>query len=295
MNRKTDKKQFVIYLAVSFGLGWIIQIIASIFALRGNVSMFGYLMMGCMFAPLIATLAARIPFKGMGWIPHLKGKIRWIFFAILVPAILHLAGAALYFLIFPGQFDPELNLIKDSLGEAGMAQLAAKGLTLEKYIIVGIVQSLTTAAFFNMFFAIGEETGWRGAMYPYLKERFGKNKGRIIGGIIWGAWHWPCMILAGYEYGMDYIGAPVLGLIVFCLSTAFMGILVDVTYEKTGTIWGAALFHGAINCWTLYAYITKPEYTGCMILGPAAVGLISMIPMAVLAIVMSVKKGAKNA
>lgn len=296
MNNKTiDKKQFIIYLIAAFGLGYIIQIIASLFALKGNVAMFGYLMSGCMFAPFIATLISRRSLKGIGWVPHLKGKVRWVFFALWMPSLLALLGAVLYFIIFPGHFDPELTLMKESLGEAGMAQLAAQGLTLKGYIIVGIIQSLTTAAFLNMFFAVGEETGWRGTMYPYLKERFGKNKGRVIGGIIWGAWHWPCMLIAGYEYGMSYIGAPILGLIVFCLFTTFLGILEDIVYEKSGTIWGAALLHGAINCWTLYAYITKPEYTGCMILGPATVGLISMIPTAVLAIVMSVKKGAKNA
>ena len=141
-----------------------------------------------------------------------------------------------------------------------------------------------------MFFALGEEIGWRGAMYPYLKEKFGITKGRIVGGAIWGCWHWPVMILAGYEYGKDYLGAPVLGPIVFCLSTAAMGILLDYVYEKTGTIWMPSLMHGAINAFTIFAYMTKPEYADKMILGPAHIGIISMIPLAALSGIICIKK-----
>ena len=295
MERKIERKQFFIYLIAAFTIGWIVQVIASLLALQGDAVKFSILMAGCMFAPFAATLIARIPLKGMGWIPHLKGKVRWIFFSIWIPALLAFLGALLYFLVFPGHFDPEMTLLREAVGEAGMEQLKAQGLTLETYNIISCIKALTIGPIFNMFFAIGEETGWRGSMYPYLKERFGRTRGRIIGGAIWGAWHWPCMLIAGYEYGLSYIGAPVLGIIAFCICTVFMGILEDIVYEKTGTIWGPALLHGAINCWTIYAYLTKPEYADRMIFGPAGVGLISMIPMAVFAIALSLKKGEKNA
>ena len=290
MENRTNKKQFIIYLIAALVPAWIVQFIASQLALKGDVAMFRIIMAACMFIPFLAVLIARIPLKGMGWIPHLKGRLKWVFFAMWMPLVFNLAGAALYFLIFPGHFDAEFETMKLTLGEAGLAQLEAQGMTLELYIISTCISALTIGPFYNMIFAIGEEVGWRGGMYPYLKERFGKTKGRIIGGIIWGAWHWPVMILAGYEYGLDYFGAPVPGLVVFCLSTVFMGILEDILYENTGTIWGAALLHGAINCWQLFAYLLKPEYSDRMILGPSIVGLISMIPMAVLVIVIMMKK-----
>ena len=34
-------------------------------------------------------------------------------------------------------------------------------------------------------------------MYPILKEYFGITKGRLVGGVIWGVWHWLIMLLAG--------------------------------------------------------------------------------------------------
>ncbi|MCM1480494.1 MAG: CPBP family intramembrane metalloprotease, partial [Muribaculaceae bacterium] len=147
------------------------------------------------------------------------------------------------------------------------------------------VLSVTFAPFINMLAALGEEVGWRGAMYPYLKDKLGVTKGRIAGGVIWGAWHWPIMILAGYEYGKEYIGAPLLGLAVFCVCTAAMGILFDYVYEKTGTIWLPSLMHGAINAFTIFAYLVKPEYANMSILGPAGIGVIGMLPMAAAAVI----------
>ena len=59
---------------------------------------------------------------------------------------------------------------------------------------------------------------------------------------------------------------------------------------KTGTIWMPSLMHGAINAFTIFAYMTKPEYADKMILGPAYIGIISMIPMAVLAGIICITK-----
>ena len=158
------------------------------------------------------------------------------------------------------------------------------------YLLTSTIQALTYGPFINMFVALGEEVGWRGAMYPYLKEKFGVTKGRIVGGTIWGAWHWPIMIFAGYEYGKEYIGAPVLGPIVFCISTVMMGILFDYVYEKTETIWLPSLMHGAVNAFTIFAYLSKPEYADMAIFGPAYIGIISMIPMIIMAVVICVKQ-----
>ena len=73
-------------------------------------------------------------------------------------------------------------------------------------------------------------------MLPRLKERFGLVRGLLLGGVIWGAWHWPVMVLAGYEYGLHYRGAPVLGMLLFCLFTTALGILLDALYVKTGSL-----------------------------------------------------------
>ena len=41
-------------------------------------------------------------------------------------------------------------------------------------------------------------------MMPHLKAQLGLLNGRLLGGVIWGVWHWPLMLLVGYEYGTNY-------------------------------------------------------------------------------------------
>lgn len=288
---KISKKQFAIYMIVAFGLAWILQVIASIFSNGGNQMIFTVVMMMTMFMPFLGVLVARIPLKGMGWVPHLKSRFRYVFLALWGPALLSILGGVLFFVIFPYTFDSEFLTLKGILEEAGaLEQFEAQGITIPMYLLITSVQAVTIAPFMNMFVALGEEVGWRGALYPFLKEKLGVTKGRIVGGAIWGAWHWPIMIFAGYEYGKDYIGAPVLGLIIFCICTVAMGILYDYVYEKTKTIWLPSLIHGATNAFTIFAYLVKPEYSHMAILGPAYIGIISMIPMMITAVTICVKK-----
>ncbi|MBR4083557.1 MAG: CPBP family intramembrane metalloprotease [Lachnospiraceae bacterium] len=286
---KISKKQIVIYMIVAFVLAWILEMIASIFSNNGNQMIFTVVMMITMFMPFLGVLVARIPLKGMGWVPHLKGKLRYVFFALLMPALLSILGGVLFFVIFPDTFDSEFLTLRSILEEAGaLEQFEAQGIPM--YLLITSVQAVTIAPFLNMFVALGEEVGWRGALYPYLKEKLGVTKGRILGGAIWGAWHWPVMIFAGYEYGKEYMGAPLLGPIVFCIATVMMGVLFDYVYEKTETIWLPSLIHGATNAFTIFAYLAKPEYSNMAILGPAYIGVISMIPMIIVAVIICVKK-----
>lgn len=283
---KMSRKQFAIYMIVAFGPAWILEIMASIFSNNGNQMVFSIILMIAMFMPFLGVFTARISLKGMGWVPHLKSKIRYVFFSLWMPALLSTIGGLLFFAFFPDAFDSEFLTLRGILEEAGkLEQFEAQGLTMPVYLLITAIMAVTYAPFLNMFVALGEEVGWRGAMYPYLKEKLGVTRGRIVGGIIWGAWHWPVMIFAGYEYGKEYIGAPVLGPIVFCICTVMMGTILDYVYVKTETIWLPSLMHGAINAFTIFAYLTKPEYANKAILGPACIGIISMIPMIIMAVI----------
>ena len=298
-------KKLLKYLIFAFVLAWPVQILASHFALRGKTQVFQFVMIGCMFMPLLATLLAGIPLKGMGWGLELKGKWRWVLAAWLGPTLLSLLGAALYFGLFPGRLNLSGDFLRAQLagmvGETGaaeaMAQLEEKGISPGFMTVVYLIQSLTYAPIINTFVSLGEEVGWRGAMLPRLKERFGRRAGWLLGGLIWGAWHWPVMILGGYEYGLAYWGAPLLGMLSFCLFTTASGLLLDLCYEKTGSIWIPSLGHGAVNAVAgIPLLLLAPEYADQVILGPSIYGLIAGIPLLALALFVLLKAGepAKN-
>ena len=279
-------KKFTKYIVFAFAIAWVLQIIASIYSNKGNVMVFQAITMVSMYAPFAAVLLSGISIKDMGWRPKLlKGKLRYVVAAWFMPAVLSVLGAAIYYLCFPNAFDTSSSYLASQLGEEGIKQLAEQGLNLKLYALITVITGITYGPFINTFAAIGEEVGWRGYMYPRLKEKFGVLKGRLIGGTIWGVWHWPLMIFAGYEYGKNYFGAPILGLVVFCVFTIVIGILLDELYDKTKCIWIPALGHGAINASNFAVAFMNADYADKLILGPFQNGIIAAIPLIVTTII----------
>ena len=286
---KMDKKKFTIYMIFAFGLAWVIQIIASIFARNGNVAVFQLLLMVCMFMPFLAALIAKIPLKGMGWIPKLKGNIGWILLAWFGPMVLAILGAVIFYIIFPDRLDWSGSYMAIQMGEEAMAELQATGITVPILTIITIVQACSYVPIINGLLGLGEEVGWRGVMYPMLKDKLGRVKGMILGGVIWGAWHWPIMVLAGYEYGLEYWGAPFLGMAMFCLYATVGGIILDVLYERTKCIWVPSVGHGAINATAgVPALMLNAEFADQLTIGPLPIGIVSMIPYIIVAILLLV-------
>ena len=278
-----ERKPLRSYLIWAFALAWALQGAAIVFARGGQAHAFQLVLLVSMYAPFAAALLAKIPLRDMGWSLRLRGKWRWVLAAWLGFAVTAVLGAALYYLLFPAALDLSGEMLRTQLGEAGLRQLEAQGMSLQTLMVVQIVQALTYAPLINTLAALGEEVGWRGAMYPLLKERLGTAKGRALGGVIWGAWHWPVMILAGYNYGTAYWGAPVLGPLLFCVVCVALGAVIDFLYEKTGCIWVPALAHGAFNAVSsLPTLVMNPAYADRMTLGPLQIGLIAGIPMLLL-------------
>lgn len=302
-----NKKQVTKYLLFVFITAYVIQIIASIFAVKNpnmtGKTVFQVLMAIVMFTPFFGTLFAKGNFKGIGFKPRFKGCAYLIPLCFFGPAIISALGAALFYIIYPDMFDLTGSYMQSSLPEGYnfLEMLEQKGVNYLTYAVIVIVQSITYAPLINMFVALGEEVGWRGFLYPELNKSMGKVPTWLLGGIIWGAFHFPCMVIAGYEYGTDYFGFPIVGMIIFCVYTILLGLIHEIVYDKTKCIWYPALLHGAVNATTfvlLFYNVNDADKAGKLtIIGPGFNGLLSGIPMAVIAIVLAVivLKKKKNA
>ena len=279
-NGTFNKKETIKYLIWTFLIAWIMQVVIAVLYQSG-LAAFGQLLMSVlMFVPLLGVLLSGQSPSGMGWKPRLKGKIKTLLAAWFLPAVLTTIGAVVYFAVFPGHFDMSGGYLASVAGAEVLAQLEAQGLTYPLYILINIVGCLTYAPLINMILAVGEEAGWRGFLYPQLKAKFGRGKGWLIGGVIWGMWHWPVMWLIGYEYGTDYAGFPVVGMLVFCIFTTAAGILCDWLYEKTKCIWIPSVFHGAINAaGTVPLAVCIPNTGSAILLGPAPHGVLAGLPL----------------
>ena len=284
--RKTEfnRKQLIKFLLWTFGLAYPIQFGAALLYERSRTAA-QLVLAAMMFVPALGVVLAGGDLKRMGWRPRIRKNIRPILAAWFGPVLLTAAGALLYFLLFPGHFDLSGAYMTAMGGEEALEQMEAQGLSYPLYVLIGAAQSVTYGPPVNMLVALGEEIGWRGFLYPQLRARFGREKGWLLGGVIWGAWHWPLIWLIGYEYGAaagnsaGYIGFPLTGMLLFCVITAGLGILHARLYEKSGSIWVPALFHGAFNAAaTLPLTVCLPDTWTARLLGPAPNGLLAALP-----------------
>ena len=281
-----EKQGFGLYFLLAFGLAWLCQVWASIVLLRdGNVALSQLILAASMFCPLIAVLMVTKLYlhqpTGIGWKPRLKGKGKYVLLAWFGPAVFTVLGAVLYFAVFPSRLDTTGSYLIAAYGGEMDAQTlwSEMGESIGTYVLTLTAQAVSVAPWINMVPAVGEEAGWRGYMMPILKERLGLLGGRLAGGMIWGVWHWPLMLLIGYEYGTDYLGAPALGLVVWCVFCFAMNALLDILYEKTNCIWVPALCHGALNgVATVPTLLTYPADAYYNVLGPMPIVLIAMLP-----------------
>ena len=291
-----EKQSLALYFLLAFGLAWLCQVYGSLLLLRdGNAAVYRALLSVSMFCPLVAVLVAkRIVLHqptGIGW--KVRGKRRYWLAAWFGPAVFTVLAALLYFAVFSSRLDLSGSwLVTAYGGEMDAATLRSQlGVSNLSYILETGLFAITLAPPINMLFAVGEEAGWRGYMMPQLKERFGLLNGRLLGGVIWGVWHWPIMLLTGYEYGTNYLGAPVLGLVVWCVVCFALNTLLDWLYEKTGCIWVSAIAHGAFNAVAaLFTVLTYPADAYYNVLGPTPIGLIGMLPMLAAAVWLTLRQ-----
>lgn len=282
MDPEKTKRQLLIYLAFAFGIAWSLMAIgfaASVPFVASSLVMFAPLL-----AVLITTRLTGDGRTGIAWKPLVRGQWRRYLLAWFCPAAFTLAGAALYFAIFPSTFDPNLGFVSNIFGDAG-----ALGIDTGSYVRTMVVIALTVAPFINMIFAVGEESGWRGYMIPRFISLLGRGRALVAAGVIWGLWHAPLIVFAQYEYGTGYPGAPVSGVLAMCVATFAAGTLLWWLYDASGSIWTSALAHGSFNAIAAVGlYFTDGSLTGYL-LGPLVVGLVSVLPMLVVAILVLVR------
>ena len=259
-----EKQGFSLYFLIAFGLAWLCQVGGCMALLQQkNAVLYQLALIATMFCPLLAVLLVQKVFLrqpvGIGW--KVQGKRRFWLAAWFGPAVFTLLGAVLYFAVFPSRLDFSCSWLVAAYGGEMDAQTLRSelGVSTLSYLLQNGLFAVILAPAINMFPALGEEAGWRGYMMPRLKERFGLLNGRL--------------------------GAPVLGLVVWCVVCFALNTLLDLLYEKTGCIWVSAIAHGAFNAIAaLPQVLITPADAYYNVLGPMPIGLISVLPMLAVAV-----------
>ena len=280
--KNKDVKNLIIYLALSFGMTWIILFAAIINGFRwdGTNYYMEIFISLVMLMPLVAHVFTRMITKeglqltgedSMMLGIDLKNK-KWIIylFAIFIPYIYKELGNLLSIAIFPEAFDggsERLSIFQDN-----------------PYLIPFVMISYAIVA---SFAALGEEGGWRGYMMPKLIKIMGLNKAIIVGGIIWGLWHAPLTCI-GHNYGTDYPGFPYVGILLMCCSCIFFGAILTFVTVKTKSVWPATFMHAVNNASSTILDKMMDGNELINQLGIFSYWLISLIPMLIVAVVIMV-------
>jgi membrane protease YdiL (CAAX protease family) len=230
------------------------------------------------YAPALGNIATRLITRE-GWSnTYLRPNLRrgWPYYlaAFTLPLLAIILGGAIYYLLFPGQFDPSMAFAR----EAGKITATDNlGSVMGRKALEGFVIVLSGA----LLLFIGEEFGWRAYLLPKLMP-LGPRKAALLTGVIWGIYHWP-MIFMGFGYGQDYWGAPVAGALLFVLIILSPGIIYSWMTLRSGSVWPACIAHAENNAFyslMILFLIRKPD----VLIGPSNNGIVGCLGYVLLAL-----------
>ena len=270
----TYPKGIIAYLLIAFGLAWLLWEVAVRIGPSADNPLFQLAILPGTFSPAIGSVVVRkwITREGFGdaalrlnlgqWRYYLSG---WFLPLLVVSAIVILATAL-------GVTNPDFTL------ERALRELTP-GVATPPSLPPGIFFLLPFQLMITALIATpilwGEEFGWRG----YLQLRLFSHRpllGAIVTGLIWGLWHIP-INLRGYNFP-DH---PVLGMLVFTVSTILLSIIFGWLRMRTGSIWSASLAHSATNAvggsLTLLLFAGGPNW-----IFVSYVGVLGWMPLGIL-------------
>ncbi len=290
-----DQKGVLSFLLITFGLTWGaegIMLTRGVSFIDAPPVMMQYVVTLLMFAPAIGAIITRkfISRESLR-IPEARlhfGKLRpYVMVLLLMPLMFALVYGITVLCGF-GAFDFTLYGIFSYIEKASGQKLASKP---PAQLIIGALfaASVFVTPIINSVFAFGEEYGWRGFLLPKLLP-LGRTKAHLIGGVVWGLWHAPLVLM-----GFNYPGWPWTGIIMMCGLTTLLGIFESEWTLRYNSVFLASFIHGAFNAqaygiWRLIVPKAHPLLGG---LG-GLVGLVGVAALAVFAFRTRVDYSEKN-
>jgi membrane protease YdiL (CAAX protease family) len=204
-----DKRRLVLFFAglIVFYVGVLLLVRPE---LNGGEAELEKIVLGIMLAPTVGAILACV--FGPGVIRF--GMPSWWLLAAFLPA-------ALVFLI---------TLVAASVSD----EVTIHGDRVGALLAMAVVQSLLFS-----IFALGEETGWRGFLWPLMRRRLTFIVSTAIMAGVWWIYHAGLTFAGWYGFngGIPAFSAMLLGFVLF----------VGVLTERSRSVWPSVLAHGSWN------------------------------------------------
>lgn len=280
-----DIRRIWIFLLITFAMTYAVEIFM-IMPLAGSADaetamMAQMLKSSVMFVPAFAVIVTRAvtkeAFVGKGMMINvrLKGNLKYYALVWFGIAGLIIAGAALYFILFPSKFDPQMGYVRSQLlQQAEITGDEVTDETVRNVVLLQMAMGIFLSPFANLLNCFGEEWGWRGYLLPKLLKQFKIVPAILVNGLIWGLWHIP-LIIMGHNYGVGYPGYPVMGIVAMCIFCMVTGVILSYVTIKTESCIPAVMGHGMINGFSAAGLLfTSVDDPFNVFVGPMPVGLV---------------------
>ena len=233
--------------------------------------------LGLMWCPGIAALVTRFAFqrnlRGLGWG---LGKPRYLLASYGLPLLYAAVAYGLVWMASSGAFfDQEvLGRVAERLDERWGWTFGSDAAVLGVFFLL----VATRGVFFNLFFALGEEIGWRGLLVPKLAQITSYTHTSWISGLVWAIWHWPMILLADYQGG-----SAGFSLVTFTLMAIAASFVYAWLRLASGSLWTAAVLHASHNAFLqgFFDRLTSSEGAAPYLIGEF--GLVTVAALAVVA------------
>jgi membrane protease YdiL (CAAX protease family) len=212
------RRGLLIYFAVLIPVSAILETII----MHTGLSSARWLVFGLMWTPAIASFVARTV---------LKEGIKDVSFRLSANALWTMVAAVLFPLV--------VGTIAYGAGWAtGLVGYTTpkNGFLLNMAIAVGLGCTVGVVS------GAGEEIGWRGYMLTRLVDA-GVPMPLLASGIIWALWHFPLILSGVYAAGPH----PGVSAGIFLVDVVGIGYMIGILRLRSGSVWPAALLHGAWN------------------------------------------------
>jgi membrane protease YdiL (CAAX protease family) len=293
MENHLAKKRTGLYLGILFGIlsvGWLLVVL-----LPEPHNQTAYLILWGSFSvlPVLATFVTRILTRDQSpWYlkPNFRKSWKTYLFAAFAPGLAIFLSGLLYFMLFQQDLDLTARNLVAQYGQFGAPETLL--LTPQTILLVGIAFIFISPLVLPVhLFALGEEIGWRGYFLPVLLKMMSQRNAVLLHGLMWGLAHAP-LIALGFNYGPDYWGAPVTGILMMTLVCIVLGTWLAYVTLQSQSILPAVIFHGAGNVIgelpVLVSFLSISP-----LIGPNPIGIVGMSGLMLGAIFLFAKMSGK--